>query len=126
MRVGEEEKYRRGKFGAEIALVTCVEFLEIHSSMDSPVIFKRKGNAAKPVQRVREKSPEVQSETDTDGGSAPETAVEESPSTLATKLKKKIQKSRPKSRLSFGGDDEVRIYFSFALMIELNLCGIGR
>lgn len=64
--------------------------------MDSPVIFRRKGNPTKPVQRVRERSPEGLNA----GG--PETA-EESPSTLAAKLKKKIQKSR----LSFGGDDEV-------------------
>jgi len=94
--------------------------------MDSPVIFKRKGNAAKPVKRVREKSPESQSKTDTDGGLATPT-VEVSPSTLATKLKKKIQKSRPKSRLSFGGDDEVRMSsLSSVLLIELNSCDIGR
>ena len=73
--------------------------------MESPVKFKRKGNAANPVQRVRQKSPELQSRTDTDREVA--APVEDSPSTLASKLKKKIQKSRPKSRLSFGGDDEV-------------------
>jgi len=89
-------------------------FQKIRSSMDSPVIFKRKGNAPKPVQRVREKSPESLTGTDTDGRLAtPETVVEVSPSTLAAKLKKKIQKSRPKSRLSFGGDDEVRFSSKF-------------
>jgi GC-rich sequence DNA-binding factor len=31
---------------------------------------------------------------------------QDSPSTLATKLKNKARKSKPRSRLSFGGDDD--------------------
>lgn len=63
-----------------------------------PVLFKRKGTVSKPSQRSKEipRSNVVDSEAN----------VEESPSILATRLKKKIQKSRPKSRLSFGGEDE--------------------
>jgi len=72
------------------------------SSPPPPVIFRRK---AKPATRTRQTSPE---NGDTD---ANETA-ENSPSTLAIKLKNKIKKtSKTKSRLSFGGDDndEVRV-----------------
>ncbi|KDR82497.1 hypothetical protein GALMADRAFT_134104 [Galerina marginata CBS 339.88] len=68
--------------------------------MDStpPVIFRR--NKGKPTPRARQTSPENGSEI------ASETA-EESPSTLAMKLKTKIKKTtKTKSRLSFGGDEE--------------------
>jgi len=69
------------------------------SSPPPPVIFKRK---PKPGTRARQTSPE-NGATD---ASAMETA-EDSPSTLAIKLKNKIKKtSKTKSRLSFGGDDE--------------------
>jgi GC-rich sequence DNA-binding factor len=80
--------------------------------MDSPVVFKRKGTAAKPVQRVRERSP---TGTGTEDVVPLETGAEESPSTLATKLRKKVQRSKPKSKLSFGGDDEVRFFMLFQL-----------
>jgi GC-rich sequence DNA-binding factor len=64
---------------------------------DDPVIFKR--TKSKPAQTTRAKSPDT-SETALTGG-------EESPITLASKLKNKAKKSKSKSRLSFGGDDEV-------------------
>ncbi|CAA7262911.1 unnamed protein product [Cyclocybe aegerita] len=69
------------------------------SAMNSPapVIFKR--NKGKPKPREKETVPSVSA----DDGSE---TLEDSPSTLATKLKKKIQKAKPKSRLSFGGDEE--------------------
>lgn len=59
-----------------------------------PLIFKRK---SKPAQRTRPSSPEP--DVNDTGGN-------ESPSTLVTKLKTKVKKARPKSRLSFGGDDD--------------------
>ncbi|KNZ73075.1 GC-rich sequence DNA-binding factor [Termitomyces sp. J132] len=62
----------------------------------SPVIFKR--SKGKPAQRTR------QSAENDDVVSAQE-AAEESPSTLATKLKNKVKRAK-KSKLSFGGADE--------------------
>lgn len=74
-----------------------------------PSMFKKK---SKPVAtpRTRDTSPE--------NGT---TQAEESPSTLATKLKK--AKRKPKARLSFGGDDEVCVLMLYMLMI---LVGRGR
>ncbi|KAG6905475.1 hypothetical protein DXG01_002492 [Tephrocybe rancida] len=63
----------------------------------SPVIFKR--TKAKPAQRARQLDVEQNAEaTSQDNG-------EDSPSTLATKLKSKVKRAK-KSRLSFGGDEE--------------------
>ncbi|KAF8171926.1 nineteen complex-related protein 2-domain-containing protein [Mycena galopus ATCC 62051] len=59
---------------------------------DSPLIFKRKSKPA----RARQSSPEPES-NDT---------ANESPSTLATRLKNKAKRAKPKSRLSFGADDD--------------------
>ncbi len=71
------------------------------------MIFKRKGAASKPAQRARE----ISQDSDVDSESnVPETATE-SLSTLAIRLKKKNQKSKPKSRLSFGGDEVHVQYF---------------
>jgi GC-rich sequence DNA-binding factor len=64
---------------------------------DPPVIFKR--TKSRSSQKTRAKSPEA---TETVS-----TGVEDSPITLATKLKNRANKNRPKSRLSFGGDEEV-------------------
>ncbi|KAG6891529.1 hypothetical protein C0992_005064 [Termitomyces sp. T32_za158] len=61
-----------------------------------PVIFKR--SKSKPAQRAR------QSAANDDETTVQETA-EDSPSTLATKLKNKAKRAK-KSKLSFGGDDE--------------------
>ncbi|KAH7885246.1 GCFC-domain-containing protein [Phlebopus sp. FC_14] len=65
---------------------------------DSPVIFKKTKSRA--GQRARD---------DAADQSVPELAQEddnESPITLASKLKTKVKRSKPKSKLSFGGDDE--------------------
>jgi GC-rich sequence DNA-binding factor len=61
---------------------------------DAPVIFKR--TKTKPVQRSRQTSQEATIESRDEG---------ESPSTLATKLKKR---DKPKSKLSFGAYEDVR------------------
>ncbi|KAF8073909.1 nineteen complex-related protein 2-domain-containing protein [Lyophyllum atratum] len=68
--------------------------------MDStpPVIFKR--TKAKSAQRTRQGSPEDGAEGTADA------TLADSPSTLATKLKNKVKRAKPKSRLSFGGNDD--------------------
>ena len=67
---------------------------------ETPLIFKRK--KAKSAQRTRDTSPVNDSATTAQG------AGDDSPSILATKLKNKVKRAQPKSRLSFGGaDDEV-------------------
>ena len=67
------------------------------SSPPPPVIFKRK--TTKPATRTRQTSPPAEI-------GAADAETENSPSTLAIKLKNKIKKtSKTKSRLSFGGDD---------------------
>ncbi|KAJ7432756.1 nineteen complex-related protein 2-domain-containing protein [Mycena galericulata] len=63
------------------------------SDATPPLFFKRK---SKPTVRARQSSPEPESN---------ETA-NESPSTLATRLKNKAKRAKPKSRLSFGADDD--------------------
>lgn len=66
---------------------------------DSPVIFKR--SKSKPGQRARQKSPDAN-----DATSDFTSQGDESPITLASKLKNKAKRAKPKSRLSFGGDDD--------------------
>ncbi|KAF8887184.1 nineteen complex-related protein 2-domain-containing protein [Infundibulicybe gibba] len=66
-------------------------------SSTNPPIFKR--TKSKPAQRSRQQSP------DNDGEKNSNTA-EDSPSTIAAKLKNKVKKSKPKSRLSFGVEDD--------------------
>lgn len=63
-----------------------------------PLIFKR--TKAKPAQRARQTSP------DNDTESGPQTTEDDSPSILITKLKNKVKRAKPKSRLSFGGDED--------------------
>ncbi len=64
----------------------------------SPVIFRR--TKAKPGGRTRSTSPEsTKNEISQEN-------PEEAPITLATKVKNKVKKSRPKSKLSFGGEEE--------------------
>ncbi|TFK52235.1 GCFC-domain-containing protein [Heliocybe sulcata] len=65
---------------------------------DFPVVFKR--TKSKHVQRSRDTPVEGN-----DDAAEATANVEDSPSTLATKLKKKAR-AKPKSRLSFGGGDE--------------------
>ena len=69
------------------------------SDSTQPLIFKR--NKTKPTVRTRQTSPE--NETDVTASAT----AEDSPSTLATKLKNKVKRMRPKSRLSFGEEEEV-------------------
>lgn len=68
---------------------------------DSPIVFKR--TKSKPATRTRAA-----------GESQPEVAdSEDAPSTIATKLKKQIKtRAKPKTQLSFGGEEEVRIRLS--------------
>lgn len=70
---------------------------------EQPVTFKKK--RTKRSQRAREQDVDAEptSEATADTG-------EESPSTLATQLKNKLKtRNKPKSRLSFGVDEEVRM-----------------
>ena len=67
---------------------------------DSPVVFKRK---SKPTQRARVSTPDQDvAPAVEDGGE-----VAESPSALAAKVKKKTR-TKMKSTLSFGAEEEVR------------------
>lgn len=68
---------------------------------DSSVIFKR--TKSKSTPRARLKSPDAN-----DTGSE-QTSQAESPITLASKLKNKAKRAKPKSRLSFGGDDDSEV-----------------
>ena len=62
--------------------------------MSDKVVFKK--SASRPAQRAR----------DDDGG---EPSTVNSPISLASKLKSKAKRAQPKSRLSFGADDEVSV-----------------
>lgn len=70
------------------------------ASTDStqPLIFKR--NKTKPTVRTRQASPENDSDANASA------TAEDSPSTLATKLKNKVKRTKLKSRLSFGAEEE--------------------
>ncbi|KAH9936526.1 GCFC-domain-containing protein [Fomitopsis serialis] len=70
---------------------------------DAPVVFKK--TKTKSSQRSRVSTPVVADSTGDDQTADVEDA--ESPSILATKLKKKLKtREKPKSRLSFGADEE--------------------
>jgi GC-rich sequence DNA-binding factor len=64
---------------------------------DTPVVFKRTKSKASQRSRAQESENGANDVADDD--------TAESPSTLATKLKKKAR-AKPKSRLSFGGPAE--------------------
>ena len=69
---------------------------------DAPVVFKK--TKTKSSQRSRVSTPVVADSTG-DGQTA-DVEDAESPSILATKLKKKLKtREKPKSRLSFGADE---------------------
>jgi GC-rich sequence DNA-binding factor len=70
----------------------------------SSVIFKK--SKSRPGQRAREKSPEGISQT----SSGRAESAEESPIALASRLKNKAKRTKPKSTLSFGDDEEVRVF----------------
>ncbi|KAF9221600.1 hypothetical protein BS17DRAFT_711194 [Gyrodon lividus] len=68
-------------------------------SEDSPVIFKK--SKSRPGQRTRDSTDNTEE--------TPQHLAEagiESPISLASKHKSRVKRSKPKSRLSFGGDDE--------------------
>ena len=65
-------------------------------SMSDKVVFKK--SASRPAQRARDLDLDLDS-------TEPSTA--DTPITLASKLKSKAKRAQPKSRLSFGADDEV-------------------
>lgn len=67
---------------------------------NSSVMFKKPRSRLAP--RGREKSPEDISQTTSEIGES----VEESPIALASRLKNKAKRTKPKSTLSFGGDEE--------------------
>ncbi|KAJ3572963.1 hypothetical protein NP233_g2748 [Leucocoprinus birnbaumii] len=69
-----------------------------------PLIFKR--TKSKPAQRKRDISPDDAKAERKDQEELKDASTEDSPSTLATKLKTKAKKNKAKSKLSFGGDDE--------------------
>ena len=74
---------------------------------DAPIIFKR--NKPKPARRARQVSPEQERDggNSSTGDATPSgDAQDESPATLATKLKNKMKRPKTKSKLSFGGPDE--------------------
>ena len=74
---------------------------------DAPVVFKK--SRTKSTQRSRLATPDV-TESAADGGQTADVEDVESPSLLATKLKKRLKTlEKPKSRLSFGAD-EVRCH----------------
>lgn len=65
--------------------------------MSDKVVFKK--STSRPAQRARD----VDAEAD---NGEPSTA--DTPISLASKLKSKAKRAQPKSRLSFGVDDEVK------------------
>ena len=68
---------------------------------DAPVVFKK--SRTKNTQRSRVATPAVEGAGD--GGQTADVEDTESPSLLATKLKKKLKtREKPKSRLSFGAE----------------------
>ncbi|KZT67273.1 hypothetical protein DAEQUDRAFT_673635 [Daedalea quercina L-15889] len=71
---------------------------------DTSVVFKK--SKTKNTQRSRVSTPDVV-ESAGEGGQTADVEDVESPSLLATKLKKKLKtREKPKSRLSFGADEE--------------------
>lgn len=70
------------------------------ASTDStqPLIFKRK--KTKPTVRARQTSPEYDTDAITSA------TADDSPSTLVTKLKNRVKRTKPKSHLSFGEEEE--------------------
>ena len=85
------------------AISSTVDYTSNDMADDTPVMFKRKG--ARPSQRSR--PTEADAEPTTGTGSDTAGTGEDSPSVLATKLKNKLKtRTKPKSKLSFGGADE--------------------
>lgn len=76
-------------------------------------MFKKPRSRLAP--RGREKSPEDISQTTSEKGES----VEESPIALASRLKNKAKRTKPKSTLSFGGDEEVHVFTPYTIEFSL-------
>jgi hypothetical protein len=97
---------RGKKFGSHI----FDETRDITCSMSNPVIFKR--TKSKTAQRSRQPSPGA---TEEDSGQG-----DVSPSTVVTKLKKR---DKPKSKLSFGAYEEVRVLNALEALVLIGRKG---
>ena len=72
---------------------------------DGPVLFKRKSSRHTQRARLTDSEPGTPTETAEDSAGT----GENSPSVLAAKLKNKLKtRTKPKSKLSFGADEDVR------------------
>jgi len=74
----------------------------------SPLIFKR--TKTKPAHRQRDVSPDDTKPDCEELQDFDSADVGQSPSTLVAKLKNKAKKNKAKSKLSFGGDEEVSVH----------------
>jgi len=74
----------------------------------SPLIFKR--TKTKLAHRQRDISPDDKKFGCEELQYLDSADVEQSPSTLVVKLKNKAKKNKAKSKLSFGGDEEVSVH----------------
>lgn len=80
------------------------------TTSESPPLASIKRLKSKPTQRTRPSSPDPELTANHDEQTSA-VSRSSSPSVLAAKLKSKVKKAQPKSRLSFGGadDEEVRV-----------------
>ena len=86
-------------------LLGLAPIYSVRMAEDTPVMFKRKGT--RPTQRSRLTEPEVASASEVASDTAG--SGEDSPSVVAAKLKTKLKsRIKPKSKLSFGADEDVR------------------
>lgn len=84
---------------------SCRHNIKSMADEGSPIMFKRKG--ARNTQRARLTDSEPG--TPSEAGSDTAGTGEDSPSVLAAKLKNKLKtRNKPKSKLSFGADEDVR------------------
>ena len=91
-------------------------------SSAAPVTFKKNRTRRNKTKRDIDTEPDATSGADADTG-------EDSPSVLATKLKNKLKtRTKPQSKLSFGGPDEVRSVSAVnsGLLILFGRKGMGK
>lgn len=76
---------------------------------DPPIVFKR--TKSKATQRARTTDQPSAEPIPQDASSTGDAEPEQSPAALAAKVKKKAQqRNKPRKNLSFGADEEVRLY----------------
>lgn len=80
---------------------------------------------SKPANRSRQVSDEEEGGAVTASAALDTAPGDGSPSILATKLKQRVKKARPKSRLSFGGGDEEVCARISSLNSLLMMTGVG-